>query len=246
VKRFATLFVLLFCALIAMPSMGSAQTARQKVVNQLNYALSRSHNNGTSSQTVLFLGTYDYVGDWNWLDSDYGSYYTAYRLFGCDSSDWAISGDGSGCPAIEDYASFYSNPGYYGYSVVIPETTSYGRGGQCAYFADLVLARANIGFSGGLNFGTMWNNGTSIQQVRVGDIIVRYNNPQIQHVAIVVAVYGSGTTLNVDVIDSNFVNEGAANHEMIARHNLSYSVLVGNSSNPNFRVWKPSIPSPGY
>jgi hypothetical protein len=240
-KRFGTLFVVVFSALFAIAPMCMAQTARQKVVNQLYRALSSSHNNGTSSQTLLFNGVYDYVGDWNWLDSDFSSYNTVKGLFSCNSSDWALSGDGSGCSPIENYVSFYSNPGYYGYSVIIPESTFYGRGGQCAYFADLVLVRANINFSGALNFNTMWNNGNSnMQQVRVGDLIVRYNNVQTQHVAIVVAVYGSGTTTNVDVIDSNFVSEGPANHEMIARHNFSYSTLQG-----NFRIWDPSIPG-GY
>ncbi len=213
---------------------GMAQTARQKVVAKAYYALDTAAN-GTSSQTL----SGNYVGDWDLLDSDYTSYNTVKGWYGCNSSDWAVSGDGSGCADTEPYVSFYSNPSGYGYSTIGVPYADFGRGGQCTYFVNLVVYRSGVDTSSFPTLATMHAAGTSISAVQVGDVIQRYNVTGLtNHVAIVVAVYTSGGSVtSVDVVDSDWVSEsGAANHEIIARHNFTAATLA------NFTIWK----VPGY
>ncbi len=249
-KRFVALFVVLSCALIAMPSMGMAQDAnREAVIHQAYYALDPSES-GTSSQTI----NGNYVGDWNWLDSNLSAYSYVYGLFGCNASNFATSGDS--CPNLTGHpvSSFYSNPSGYGHSPIIPEV-AYGRGGQCVYFGNLVFYRA-IGYSSGFNKYTLWtalngNTNSNMQLVQAGDVIVRYYNSSlsstsgnygyVDHVAIVVAVYKSGSSVtSVDVVDSDYFPDyvsGVSFPEVITRHNFSISTLQG-----HFNIWDP----PGY
>jgi hypothetical protein len=208
-------------------------TVYDNVVHQAYYALDPGANNGTSSKTIGG----NYVGDWNWLTSD-SKYVDVRGWFGCNSSDWALAGDGSGCPALGGWVSFYANPSWYGYTNSFsPSTNWYGRGGQCVYFVNLVLYRANAYFSG-LNIGTMNSQSIAISNVQPGDVVQRYgyeSSPYYltNHVAIAVQVYKSGSTVtSVDVVDSNWVNDGNANMEIIARHTLSSSDLT------KFRVWR--------
>jgi hypothetical protein len=223
-------------ALFASASAADAQ-ARNKVVQEAYFALSFAAN-GTSHQTI----NGNYAGSWNWLDSDYNAYRKVASWYGCNASDWAVPGDGSGCYPYDRYVSFYSNPSGYGYSSIGSPYALFGRGGQCVYFANLVVYRSGV-YTG--SFGLlrdMWNVGNpNMHQVQFGDVIQRFDDPSgaINHVAIVVAVYTTaGSVTSVDVIDSNWVSDsGAANHEIIARYNLSISTLQG-----HFKIWK----VPGY
>jgi hypothetical protein len=249
VKRFAPLFApacFAFLALTIFVSMGTAQSAnRLAVVHQALYALSASAN-GTSSQTL----NGNYVGNWNWLDSDFNSYnavkgYYNYLQNGswtCYPSNFAISGDP--CPNLTGHpvSSFYSNPGGYGYSPIVPEV-SYGRGGQCVYFANLVVYRAGF-FTGTFpSLPNMSGNGNSnMQQVQIGDVIVRYATAYVNHVAIVVQIHTNpnGSVASVDVVDSDFFPDyvsGISFPEVITRHNFTISQLQG-----YFKIWN----VPGY
>jgi hypothetical protein len=189
------------------------------------------------------------VGSWSWLGSDYSSYstvklwYDEYTAGGysCYASDFAVTGDP--CPNLTGHAvdSFYSNPSGYGFSAIVPEVP-YGRGGQCVYFANLVVYRSGVDRSPFPTLPNMWGTGNpNIQQVQIGDVIVRYKTGLVDHVAVVVQVYlGAGKVTSVDVIDSDFFpdNEAHINYpEVITRHNFPIANLQG-----YFRIWK----VPGY
>jgi hypothetical protein len=81
----------------------------------------------------------------------------------------------------------------------------------------------------------MWGQSIPISNVQPGDVIQRYNvSGTINHVAVAVAVYKSGTTVtSVDAVDSNWISDtGQLNMEIIGRHNFSGSTLQ------QFRVWR--------
>ncbi|HUC01926.1 MAG TPA: hypothetical protein VMA75_03400 [Candidatus Paceibacterota bacterium] len=241
--QFATVGLeLLTLTIFASTAIGQA---RQNVVHQAFYALSTSAN-GTSTQTI----NGNYVGNWNWLNSNYSSYnvvknwYNYYQngSWTCYPSDFAAAGDV--CPNLTGHpvASFYSNPGGYGYSPIIPEV-AYGRGGQCTYFANLVVYRSGVYTGSFPSLSNMWAAGNSnMQQVQIGDVILRYNVAgYVNHIAIVVQVYtNGGSVTSVDVVDSDYFPDylsGVSYPEVITRHNFPIANLQG-----YFRIWK----VPGY
>lgn len=236
--------VMVCIAFVVFTPILMAQTNRQKVVHQALYALDPLAS-GTSSQTI----NGNYVGDWNWLDSDYTSYYTVMNWYNyyqngswtCYPSDFAASGDV--CPNLTGHPvdSFYSNPSGYGYSPIIPEVP-YGRGGQCTYFANLVVYRSGVDTKPFPSLANMWAQGNAnMQDVQPGDVIIRYNTSRVNHVAVVVAVYASGGSVtSVDVVDSDYfpdTESGVQYPEIITRHNFTMTNLQG-----WFRIW----PVPGY
>lgn len=218
--------VLVFLSSVLFSTFALATTA-DNIVYQANYALS-TRADGTSSQMI----SGNYVGDWNWLYNDSSSYLAVKGWYGCNSSDWAVSGDG--CSSLAGWVSFYSNPSTYGYiNSASPFVNRYGRGGQCAYFISLVLYRAGV-YTGGLNINTMWNNqDIPLSNAQPGYVLQRYNSqtPATNHVAIIVGVTrdGSGTVTAVTVVDSNWVSDNGANMEIIAKHTIS---------NPDPNVWR--------
>lgn len=249
-KKIFLLFPTVCLALTVLVPIGMAQTNRQKVVNEAFYALSTAAN-GTSPQTL----NGNYVGSWSWLDSDFNAYNTVKTWYNeysggaytCLASDWAVAGDP--CPNLTGHpvSSFYSNPSGYGYTAIIPEVR-YGRGGQCVFFANLVVYRSQVDTQVNQSQPfpskpTMYGNGNAnMQQVQIGDVIVRYHvGSMVDHVAIVVQVYTSGGSVSsVDVVDSDFFPDylsGVSYPEVITRHNFTIANLQG-----IFRIWK----VPGY
>jgi hypothetical protein len=243
VKKVFVLFVTI-CLALNVLAPGAMAQARRSVVQQAYYALSTSAN-GTSPRTL----NGNYVGSWNWLDSDWNAYNTVKNYYNyfyngswtCFASDFGVGGDP--CPNLTGHSvqSFYSNPGGYGYDAIVPES-SYGRGGQCVYFANLVVYRSGVDKSSFPSLPNMWGAGNpNMQQVQIGDVIVRYNTGLVNHVAIVVEVYASGGKVtSVDVVDSDFFPDNMAHvnyPEVITRHTFPVGNLQG-----YFRIWK----VPGY
>lgn len=108
----------------------------------------------------------------------------------------------------------------------------YGRGGQCTFFATLIIRRAtgrtpSWSFYGSTRGGAL----TDVRNAQPGDIIVanrNYTGAPYNHVAIVVKRLGGG----LDVVDSNWVGyrsypirSGYPDSELIGRHPLSWSRL---------------------
>ncbi|HFC10923.1 MAG TPA: hypothetical protein ENJ75_01900 [Candidatus Kaiserbacteria bacterium] len=224
----ATSVLVLFVSIL-FASIASA-TVYDNVVYQAYRALDPSAS-GYSSQIL----NGDYVSDWNWLTSD-SSYSTVHRWFGCNASDWALTGDGSGCTPEGGWVSFYTDPVWYGYtnsvSVLINE---YGRGGQCVYFVNLVLYRAGAYTQALPLLSTMWNyQDISLSTAQPGYVLQRYGVAgKANHIAIIVGVTrdGSGTVTAVTVVDSNWVSDNGANMEIIAKHTIL------NPDPSQWRVW---------
>jgi hypothetical protein len=115
----------------------------------------------------------------------------------------------------------------------IPAYGRYGgslRGGQCKYFANLVLYRAGVSNVDPMpTYDGLQANSKSANYAKAGDVlfIPRY------HTAIVTKVLkGSssvGTVTSIEVIDSNWW--GGAGNEMIGKHTISSGLT-------SWRVWK--------
>src|SRR5207245_112705 len=114
--------------------------------------------------------------------------------------------------------------GSYGYEAI-------GRGGECFYFADLVLWRASLPGAPKLTFpipsyaALASQSQSNLQMTHEGDIIFSSSVP---HVAIVVEIKrdGSNNVASLDLIDANWLSDtGGPWREVIGRHNLSVSYL---------------------
>ena len=203
-----------------------ANNDRRAVVLEAFYALDPSY----SGSSNLFIGG-NAVGDWNYLYTDSSAYSVVKGWYSCNSSVWRISSDI--CSWSTKSASFYSNLMYYSLY------GSYGRGGQCKYFANLILYRS-ASFQGIIPVypSSLFNNPnieTNLQKAREGDVITTPSQG-VPHTAIVVELkkYSNGTIYGLDVIDSNFVgNPNNTDPEIIGRH-LMYISNIQNK----YGIWK--------
>lgn len=211
---------------------------RRAVVLEAFYALRPSHDGGCDKTITTQGGTWC-VSNWNYLNNDWGAYNTV-RNFSvyqpCHSSVWAFTWES--CYAGNAGASFYNDISTYGYGTFGGSNGSVGRGGQCKYFANLILYRSASDQQVFPNYPTMWaNSETNLQTTKEGDIILVYNtNGYINHTAIVVEIKRSGTTVTgLDTVDANWVSDnGQSGREVIGRHLLSISYLQQHS----YRIWK--------
>ncbi len=240
-KRLISTILLVLVAVGIFASASEARLSnnnRRAVVLECFYAL-RPSADGSCDKTI----TNDYgtwcVSNWNYLNSDTNFYLTVRNIYSCSSSNWTTSGDGSPCYNNNSPASFWTNYGYnYGYY------GSYGRGGQCKYFANLILYRSGSApqalppYPGNITSNSDYD--TNMQNAVEGDILVTLNegsNYNVPHTAIVVEIKRSGTTVTgLDVIDANYVSDinHVANREVISRHLLSISTLQQHS----YGIWK--------
>lgn len=137
---------------------------------------------------------------------------------GYSMSDWRYPWEGDCCNALDRVTSLmYPNPADRG--SLGKWLGTYQQGGQCKFFANLVLYRSSYGYPGGHLF--LWSGYSyapySWQQAQTGWIIqAPVGRP---HTAIVVMRYGDG----LDVIDSNWV--GGNGNYAIARHPMSAATL---------------------
>ncbi len=232
-KKIGAFFVVVFCISFAMAPMGIAQSfssnARRAVVLEAFYALRPAHDGGCNAYI-----NGNCISTWNFInDSTYpgpSAYSALESYYVCNSSNWAVSGNS--CPNLMGYSvpSFYSNLASYGLSTAGGSYGNVGRGGQCMFFANLLLYRSEVGtnyFPSGNTYANMVSNSQSNLQTAVeGDVIVLYNDPNpgftTPHVAIVVQIYRSGSTITaLDTIDSNYISDDPGtpgNREVIARH----------------------------
>ena len=105
-----------------------------------------------------------------------------------------------------------------------------GRGGQCKYFANLVLYRAEIAGANPMpTYAGLQGQSRSSAYAKPGDVLFRYKF----HTAIVVRVLkgdpSSGTVTGVQVVDSNWVD--GEDNEIIGIHNYYGSRLAA------YKVW---------
>jgi len=151
------------------------------------------------------------VSEWNYLCSDLNAYRVLKGWYGTAySSVWSL---------------FYIDPPWsYGcYNGI-------GRGGQCRYFANLILYRSGVYqrcLPAYTSAGLM-----QIRFARPGDVIQRTSG--CRHTAVVVKVLegiAGYSVTRVDVIDSNFV--GGDGQEIIGMHQIggtdlsNYAVITG-------------------
>ncbi|MBI2984621.1 MAG: hypothetical protein HYY50_03280 [Candidatus Kerfeldbacteria bacterium] len=112
-----------------------ATDSRKAIQLECFYALS---NTASGSSRNKIGG--NYVSDWKYLLSDVAAYTKLKNHYGDNSSLWTD----------DRFPSFFSNMGYYTHmkekwtrSGPYGElATFYGRGGQCRYFANLILYRS--------------------------------------------------------------------------------------------------------
>lgn len=218
VVALAMMFVFGFSVLNSEARLSSNN--RRAVVLEAFYALRPSHDGSCDK----FIGG-NCVSSWNYLYNDYSAYSTMKSWYGCNSSVWTFSGDGSGCSYPAAPTSFYSNVAYYGYY------GTYGRGGQCKYFANLILYRSGSDQRFMPSYANMWGNTESdLTRAVPGDILFANGF----HTAIVVEIKRtSGVVTGLDVIDANFVSDSGSNREVIGRHEFKISQIQG-----TYRIWK--------
>ena len=207
-----------------------ANNDRRAVVLGAFYALRPSHDGGCD-KTVKNGNNIYCVSNWNYLYDDLSAYSVVKVWYGCNSSLWRFAGDGSGCSWPTAPASFYfrSKPSAYGYY------GGYGRGGQCKYFANLVLYRSGSDQRQLPNYVDMWgSNGIHMEKDLTkavpGDVLS--SDPNMPpHTAIVVEIKkdpATGKIVGLDVIDSNWIKDTVdANREVIGRHVLSILNIKG-------------------
>lgn len=211
-----------------------AATNRRAVVLEAFFALRPSYDGGCD-KTIKG----NCVSSWNYLYNDLHGYSVVKGWYSCDSSVWAVAGDIGGC-ANYGPISFYSNVASYSFGTFGGLYGPVGRGGQCKYFANLLLYRSAsdqrlIPSYNRLNATEPVE--TNMTKIVEGDVIFTYNRGAVSnHVAIVVQVKRDiyGNVSSADVVDSNYISDtGGYNREVIGRHNFTISTL-----NQYYRIWK--------
>ena len=244
------ILILFFSALLPIEDADAklAQNARRAVVLEAFHALRQSHDGGCDYRFPEY--GQPCVSSWNYLSNDTPAYEAVRQWYACDSSVWVKSGDsvmvsnGKGgynqisCLTPRNPYSFYSDVYAYGFNRYNAITKkwydpSYGRGGQCKFFANLILYRSGTHTARLPSYGDMEKNSfkldsnSNLSKVKEGDVIFATN----VHTAIVVGIVRSGSNVvSIDVIDSNFV--GGNGNEVIGRHTFIPNQLK------SYRVWK--------
>jgi len=208
---------------------GATVTQRDAVIREAFYALSPSAS-GLSSRTITTSQGIMVAGDWNYLWSDQAALSAMLAKYEqANSSVWRrypypYQYRATSTPNI-GYSPLWGGRSEYG------AYGGYGRGGQCKFFANLVLYRSS-GYRLQLpTYSTMQYYTRSVGYARPGDVIFRYGSNLTPHVAIVTKILSgdpnSGTVTSVDVVDANWCNRC----EIIQRHPISGSTLT------QFRVY---------
>lgn len=220
-KRTLNMILLVLLAIGMFTSISEARLSnnnRRAVVLECFYALRPSYD-GSCDKTI----NGNCVSNWNYINTDPNAYITVLGWYGCLSSNWTKSGDGSDCYNNNYPVSFWTSYAYYyGYY------NSYGRGGQCKYFANLILYRSESYQIALPSYSVMAQNAESnLSKAIQGDILFSTSVP---HTAIVVELKPTG----LDVVDTNYVTDGGSNQEIIGRHLLTWSQLSAN----NYKIYK--------
>ncbi|HEX4497255.1 MAG TPA: hypothetical protein VIE43_16400 [Thermoanaerobaculia bacterium] len=207
---------------------------RRAVVLEAFYALRPSHDGGCDKTT----SDGRCLSNWNYLANDLNAYNTIKSAYVCNSSDWAVPGETCyGNYISSPMASFYSNVASYGYGTFGGPYGNIGHGGQCRFFANLVVYRSGAYSGTGIfpNYPTMWTNvQTDLTKAVEGDVLTSSNG---YHTAIVVEIKRTGSTVTgLDVIDSNWVPDiSGGNREVIGRHVIA---LTAQPQGGAWGLWK--------
>lgn len=204
-----TVFSLLVILIGCMTA--EAGNDRQSVVNEAYYAYSGVH--GSSAPSPL---------TWNYLVSDVGAYWHTRDYW---TVRYPVDGymTNANDPTMRKYFIDGNIPAYGRYKGSL-------RGGQCKYFANLVLYRAGVSNVDPMpTYTNMQANSKSANYAKAGDVLFKSG----YHTAIVTKVLkgssSAGTVTSVEVIDSNWV--GGAGNEMIGKH-------IYSSGLSSWKVWK--------
>ena len=205
-----------FTAKAAEPANNN-QDKRQRVVQEAFFALSQGRS-GTSGKQIP--NTSNYLGDWNYLASDFNAY-NQIKTWYTVASTWN---------------NYFNDPQGYGFSEMGGDYGNVGRGGQCRSFANLVFYRSGVFPYAFPSYDNMPAESISnLNQAQPGDLIFSLT---AYHTAIVMNVErdGSNRIISINVIDSNFVSDNKNNEsdrEVIARHNKELSYWQDNQ----YMIW---------
>ena len=184
------------------------------IVSEAFYALSQSRSGGSSKKYKDSNNNVWTMADWNWAKTDRDADGHVSRYIGCEDK-WDDN-----CWSCNYYRGKTGKKnGYY-------------RGGECKFFANLVLYRSSYGWGDGKHLAIPHLYSYANRSVRDADKGWVIQAPQYpgkdygQHTAIVVHKYPGG----LDVVDSNFTGPG---EHYIARHFMSWSDLS------RFKAWCP-------
>lgn len=212
------------------------QNDRQAVVNEANYAITGVFYKIPIVTTI----NGDWNGDWNYLNSDLAA-------IAHTKAKWPYPVDGE--------MTYASDPVMRSY-FVNNDIASYGnyddhaRGGECLYFANLILYRAGVftntdpiadydshGNLTSYGYRTMNKSKTSTKYAKPGDVIFKY----MEHTAIVTDIIAGdsvkGTVTSVRVVDSNYLGSNVLNGtyaEKIGTHIISDEAIDKLSA---YSVW---------
>ena len=251
--------IILFLLVIFLLGMGISDAKppninrRTAVVIEAYRALSKDCMDGTSKNKIGGV----YYGDWNYIASSQAAYEEVRDSLRGWSSNWTKDGKkprvGCGCNCEYCNATghgFYTNIEGYGFAAGV------GRGGQCKYFAHLILCRA-YGETNIPSYDSMQNNSASISKVKPGDVIFYHHKNAdgvwVNHTAIAVRVSrnADGTLKDLTVVESNFSDphkypigfvynsKAGVSNEAISTRTMLYDAN-GVSGAKNYRVWKTS------
>ncbi len=212
--------MLLVVAMFAMATPAEARLApwgvqydRAAVVNEANNALMGPYYGPPNPNGQ--------IGMWNYLYSDMNAYWHT-RNYWSGRYPYGYMSD-----ATDSYLKklFYDGKiqeyGFYG---------GKGRGGQCKYFANLILYRAGVISSKTDPFPTyaeMQQNSNPASSAKPGDVLFQNG----YHTAIVTSVGRDsiGAATSITVIDSNWVTGGG--NEVIGMHTYNKDQIA------NYRVY---------
>lgn len=190
---------------------------RQAVVNEAYYALAGE---------AYYYPTSD-LGQWNYLVSDVAAYWHTRDYW---TTRYIVNGNMTNAkdPVLRQYFIDGNLPQYGFYKNI-------GRGGQCKYFANMILYRASISDIEIVDpmptYETMKSETKSTAYSKPGDIIFRADKTSgYYHTAIVAQVLtgdsAKGTVTKVQVIDSNYKGD-----EVIGKHIMYSSELK------KYKIW---------
>lgn len=226
------MFTMTFGSFVTESQARLSNNNRRAVVLECFYAL-RPSADGSCDKTI----NGNCVSNWNYINNDTYAYGVIKNWYSCYSSEWVTSGDGSACYNYNAPASFYSNVASYGYGTFGGSYGSIGRGGQCKYFANLILYRSGSDQRAFPNYATMFTNvETDMTKAVQGDVLITMNEGSgynIPHTAIVVELKSD----DLDVIDANYLKDLSGTsygREVIGRHLITWSYLQGHS----YRIWR--------
>ncbi|MFN7953541.1 MAG: hypothetical protein U0610_17575 [bacterium] len=201
---------------------------RMAVVLEAFYALDPAHN-GTSTKSLNGWA----ISDWNYLANDLNAYNVIKSWYGGCSSMWGgpHSGDLKTCAVpykqMGNFCYYHSpsNYGIYG---------SYGRGGQCKGFVNLLLYRSSVRqkvlptySAARADYDGPRKYTKDASKSRLGDILFRKDGTHTAVVVKILAGTEGQSVTSLDVIDSNLVTWGGKDEEIIGRHIVDTSGRYG-------------------